>query len=783
MEPSVACLSILLVSLALSLAVVPTFAAEREPEDPLCISGVYPHLTAFNAVEGPDGVRAHDECGIGAVVPWAGRLWFVTYSAHEPRGGNDKLYSIDDDLNLTIHPESIGGTPAGRLIHRESEQLFIGPYAIDAEGNVRVIPYSRMPGRHTAVARHLEDSANKVYYFDMEGAVFEVDVHSLEVEKLFQSPVPGNHGKGGYTGQGRFIIANNGAGGALAEWDGREWRMIERKQFTDVTGPGGIYGAPDEESPVWSIGWDERSVILKLLDGGDWHTFRLPKATHTYDHEGGWYTEWPRIREIAPDMLMMDMHGMFWDFPKGFDSDDTGGIRPLSTHLRYIPDFCHWNGRVVLATDETSMQGNPFVGQPQSNFWFGTVEDLYECGPPAGRGGPWLDDPVEAGEPSVPYLINGFTRRCVHLSADRAVTFTLETDAEGRGEWRQHAIVQVPAGGYRYHLIPPELEAAWMRVRADADCRATAFFHAGSPGDRRDERLFAALARAEEEGVVGGLLRPARHNRNLQFLAHRAGPDGEVEETYYEVDKELRFGRPDVDRAEEVRRICRVKKEFEVDRASVIMNHKGRRYRLPKGHPRFDRPFAAGRPRCIRECESERYLMNVHGTFYELPREAGLPRIRPLATHNRRIMDFCTWRGLLVFSGTREDAEADGHYFQAEGGPGLWFGAIDDVWKLGRPVGHGGPWLEAPVEAGQASDPYLMTGYDRKTLDLSHDAPEEVTFTIEVDVDYHGWHTYGTIPVPAGQGVTHHFPEGYGVHWVRFRADESCTATALLTYE
>ena len=101
------------------------------------ISGVYPHLAMFNG---------GDECGTGAVVPWAGKLWAVTYSPHSPFGSGDRLYEISPDLTQRIRPESIGGTPANRMIHRESQQLFIGPYAIDAQGRVRAIPYEQAPG-------------------------------------------------------------------------------------------------------------------------------------------------------------------------------------------------------------------------------------------------------------------------------------------------------------------------------------------------------------------------------------------------------------------------------------------------------------------------------------------------------------------------------------------------------------------------------------------------------------------------------------------------------------
>ncbi len=51
-------------------------------------------------------------------------------------------------------------------------------------------------------------------------------------------------------------------------------------------------------------------------------------------------------------------------------------------------------------------------------------------------------------------------------------------------------------------------------------------------------------------------------------------------------------------------------------------------------------------------------------------------------------MDFCTWRGLLVISGTKPDAQPDGQYFRSPDGAGLWCGAIDDLWKFGKPVGR-----------------------------------------------------------------------------------------------
>src|SRR5690606_3246635 len=239
------------------------------------ISGIYPHLAYYND---------EPECGTGAVVPWAGRLWVVTYAPHQPFGSTDKLYEVTPELELIARSESIGGTPANRMIHPESNQLFIGPYAIDADRNVQAITYEEMPGRPTGNARHLTDPANKIYYGTMEEGFYEVNVNTLDVHTLFidgnvkqrsgemarkTDLLPGAHGKGLYSGQGVVVYSNNGEtgeaalehfdieAGGLLEWDGKEWTLIRRNQFVEVTGPGGIYGNENPETdPIWATGWD-----------------------------------------------------------------------------------------------------------------------------------------------------------------------------------------------------------------------------------------------------------------------------------------------------------------------------------------------------------------------------------------------------------------------------------------------------------------------------------------------------------------------------------------------
>ena len=61
------------------------------------IAGVYPHLTTYSQSrkDGKFFKDGHQECGIGGIIPWAEKLWMITYAPHKPRGSDHKLYSID----------------------------------------------------------------------------------------------------------------------------------------------------------------------------------------------------------------------------------------------------------------------------------------------------------------------------------------------------------------------------------------------------------------------------------------------------------------------------------------------------------------------------------------------------------------------------------------------------------------------------------------------------------------------------------------------------------------
>jgi len=807
-----------ILSLGLGWGAVSGVAADEKPRS---ISGIYPHLAYFNN-EG--------ECGTGAVVPWADRLWVITYGPHLPKGSSDKLYEIDRDLKMTVRPESIGGTPANRFIHKESEQLFIGPYAIDEEGQVRTIPYTTMYGRHTGNARHLTDPENKIYYATMEEGLYEVDVKTLAVKMLYadeqlkdakepKADLPGYHGKGLYSGQGRVIYANNGEhgpkalvdpsipSGVLAEWDGKDWKIVRRNQFTEVTGPGGIYGNDRaEKDPVWAIGWDYRSLILMLLDKGQWHAYRLPKGSHSYDGAHGWNTEWPRIRDIGEGDLLMTMHGTFWKFPKDFSFEDSEGIVPRSNYLKVIGDFTEWRGKVVFGCDDTAK--NEFLnkrkakgelagpGQSQSNLWFVEPDQIDEFGSALGRGAVWFDEAVKANTPSDAFLFEGYEQRGVHLThdSDKPVTFTFEVDRKGRGEWKGLCVIEVPAKGYRWLEFSPKDKGAWVRVSVSNDTKATALFNYSNKDKRSNEasEIFRGIAKVKDKYVSGGLIRARGDNlRTLNVAAMRASNGTTSDAGYFEMGADLKLKKVNDAKAQEwlEKNVAIPHGMFQVDDASVIFtDDKGNRWRLPKGDAAFDKPGALGDERIDREVCTERDLFNCHGTFYELPAEnaGGFAKIRPVTTHNRRIKDYTSYRGLLIMTGISDGAPKNSeHIIRSEDGKvALWAGGVDDLWQFGKVRGQGGPWKDTEVKANEVSDAYLMTGYDKKSVTFQHDAKDPVKVRIEVDITGTGvWRTYQVVEVPAKATVTHNFPDALQAYWVRVVADKNCKATAQFRYE
>ena len=218
--------------------------------------------------------------------------------------------------------------------------------------------------------------------------------------------------------------------------------------------------------------------------------------------------------------------------------------------------------------------------------------------------------------------------------------------------------------------------------------------------------------------------------------------------------------------------IIGVKPDFTVDAASV---HRHRRHEPLSPAQERSRPTTSPSPPAGRAATRSRHRAdpsNAHGTFYEVPRAdvGGFQRMRPITTHNKRISDFCRWRGLLVLAGASPTPRpASTATNPTDGKAGLWFGDVDDLWRMGAP-------------AARAGRGRIRRGGKRAQRTVSDDGlrPKNhgaVPRRARSGCRYSGsglpgerdLAQYARFTVPPGQKFLHAFPKGYSAHWIRLR--------------
>jgi len=782
------------------------------------VSGIYSHLAQYNN-EG--------ECGTGAVVAWAGKLWTISYGPHLPYGSSDRLYEISPDLSRSVRPESVGGTHANRMIHKETKQLFIGYHVIDEKGNVRTIDPNKMPGRLTGMARSVNDPANKIIYATMEEGFYEVDVHTLDVKILFkdgnqmrkeganthESPLlPGVHGKGFYSGQGVYVYSNNGEAGAnarvdptieagsLSEWDGTNWRLIRRNQFVEVTGPGGIYGNSDpKKDPIWATGWDHRSALVGVRYDGKWNFYRLPKASNSYDGAHGWNTEWPRIRNIGTAEkkdYLMTLHGLFWRFPSSFTPARTAGIRPRSSYLKVIGDVERWGDRLVMGCDDATKSaflsnrpdkaGIPGAGQSQSNLWFTDLNLPDKNAPIDAYGSIYLHDTVLANKVSEPFLFAGWAHRAAWIKnhGDLPVMVNIEVDILGNGKWLPMKQLQVKPGFSFVHPFASLEKGEWIRIKTNNNTVLSFYLVYTDPKnkERGETEIFKGFSSIDEVRAKGAILYALGESRKLGIVSESG--------QYYEMDSTLKIQPVNDQKGRDwmIKNISIPEPRIRFDQGSFLVeDSKGRRWRLPYGKHKFTELMQQQKMRVVREVVTERDLLHLGGTFFELPAENadGYAKIKPIASHQLLMCDFASYRGLLVVSGASDTTAGNAARMRksTDGKIAVWTGAVDDLWSLGKPKGKGGPWFRTKVAAGDLSDPYLIGGYDQRKLKLFNHGKDQMNIKMEIDPTGSGeWFEARTFVIAPSSSFGFTFPPSLQGKWVRFHAIRSGEISTVLEY-
>ena len=178
---------------------------------------------------------------------------------------------------------------------------------------------------------------------------------------------------------------------------------------------------------------------------------------------------------LPPAAYLPCRHGLFYELAPFTWGGATWGIRPISQHLRMVPDFASYRGFLVLGGNQVSsiFDANWVTGQSQAGLWWGATDDLFRLGgKPQGWGGPWRYDAVGAYVPSDAYLMTGFDNKVAHFRAEASgtdpsvtqVTIEIQVDFTGsaghRGRyfymepWNNYTTITVPVGGYAYHVFP-----------------------------------------------------------------------------------------------------------------------------------------------------------------------------------------------------------------------------------------------------------------------------------------------------------------------------------------
>lgn len=170
--------------------------------------------------------------------------------------------------------------------------------------------------------------------------------------------------------------------------------------------------------------------------------------------------------------------------------------------------------------------------------------------------------------------------------------------------------------------------------------------------------------------------------------------------------------------------------------------------------------------------------------FYELSPlgwQASNFGVRPISQHLRVVPDFASFRGMLVMGGNEVSSIFDNNVVTGQSQSGLWLGKTDDLWSWGKPQGWGSVWKDTTVYDEMHSDPFLMTGFDKKVLHVSMDGDLRGNdISVDVQLDPVGdamqtgkWRHFTSLDLSDANFFTtaYVFPVGLSAHWVRLYVD------------
>lgn len=336
---------------------------------------------------------ARSESGIGALMPWANKLWLTTYPDENGNGSGTGLFSLDEDGHLELVEET-NKTHAGRAI--SGEYAFIGEHKIHQDGTAIRMAGFETTDRITAwavVPGQIPNSEGYVwtYCLTMGGRIYRIlNDDSTEVVFVGDASTAFNisgqaHFKAMWGTPTRLYVVSN-----INNPDGRfgyyhipssTFTRLDNSIDTRTTGMSYIEvsGSYDGFRHAFALGQDNYTGYLYLINGNDSSEPRiflipLPSRQQVF----GWQQEWMRIRQAdTTERFIMDFHGGYFALSPFLDGEDNAAtglprIEALGNHSRTTTDWAVFDGKLWLASNASSTQNNnryPNGGQSQSILW------------------------------------------------------------------------------------------------------------------------------------------------------------------------------------------------------------------------------------------------------------------------------------------------------------------------------------------------------------------------------------------------------------------------------
>jgi hypothetical protein len=147
------------------------------------------------------------------------------------------------------------------------------------------------------------------------------------------------------------------------------------------------------------------------------------------------------------------------------------------------------------------------------------------------------------------------------------------------------------------------------------------------------------------------------------------------------------------------------------------------------------------------------------------------------------IHDYASYRGMLVLTAAKGAKLGEHVVTSTDGNAAVWLGVVDDLWKLGRPVGKAKIGLSERNPGIWTSDPVLAYGFGDIEIACQVSGGRGGVVFVDADISGDGtWVAISRIQIPpSGRGHAQ-IDKRLHPYWLRIRTAPGTDAIADFTF-